>query len=105
ENTAGGVFCRGTLTPRPEMLDVTLQTPAGKTLQVTNPAGFSTQFQVGYDQAAWQQISDFFSHTWNFADQWSLDWGVRHEHTTINAENIATSGPTALYDSNNFYNN
>jgi iron complex outermembrane recepter protein len=105
ENNAVGVFGLGTLTPRPEMLDVTLQTPGGKTLQVTNPAGFSTQFQVGYDQATWQQISAFFSHTWNFADNWSLDWGVRHEHTTITAENIATSGPRTVSNSNNFYNN
>ncbi len=30
---------------------------------------------------------------------------MRHEHTTINAENIATSGPKTLYDSNNFFNN
>jgi iron complex outermembrane recepter protein len=86
------------------MLDVTLQTPGGRTLQVTNPAGFSTQFQVGYDQATWQQISVFFSHTWNFADQWSLDWGVRHEHTAITAENIATSGPVTVNNSDNFYN-
>ena len=105
ENNAVGVFGLGTLTPRPEMLDVTLQTPGGKTLQVTNPAGFSTQFQVGYDQATWQQISVYFSHTWNFADNWSLDWGVRHEHTSITAENIATSGPTIISNSDNFYNN
>jgi iron complex outermembrane receptor protein len=104
-NTAVGVFGLGTLTPRPEMLDVSLQTPSGNVLQVTNPAGFSTQFQVGYNEATWQQISVYFSHIWNFADSWSLDWGVRHEHTSITAENIATSGPTTVSNSSNFYNN
>ena len=104
-NTAVGVFGLGTLTPQPEMLNVSLLTPAGRTLQITNPAGFSTQFQVGYNSATWQQLSLYFSHVWNFYDKWTLDWGVRHEHTSINAVNIATSGPVTVADTDNFYNN
>jgi iron complex outermembrane recepter protein len=104
-NTAVGVFGLGTLTPRPEMLDISLQTPSGRVLQITDPAGFSTQFQVGYNEATWQQLSVYFSHVWNFADNWTVDWGIRHEHTNINAANIATSGPSTLYNSDNFFNN
>jgi len=104
-NTAVGVFGLGTLTPRPEMLDISLLTPSGRNLQVTNPAGYSTQFQVGYNAATWKQLSAYFSHIWNFADRWTFDWGVRHEHTSIQATNIATSGAVALYDTDNFYNN
>lgn len=104
-NTAVGVFGLGTLTPRPEMLDISLLTPGGTNYQITNPAGFSTQFQVGYNAATWKQLSAYFSHIWNFADKWTFDWGVRHEHTSIQAQNIATSGPVVLYNTDNFYNN
>lgn len=103
-NTAVGVFGLGTLTPQPEMLDVTLQTPDGRTLQVTDPAGYSTQFQVGYNGATWRQLSVYFSHIWKFADRWTFDWGVRHEHTAINADNIATSGPVTVSNSSNYFN-
>jgi hypothetical protein len=104
DDTPVAGFGYSTLTPQPSMLNVTLLTPDGKTLQVTNPAGYSapTNIGAGYFGGTWKQLDLFFAHHWQYAG-WILDWGLRYEADKSYAYHNSNSGTVTVSASNNLY--
>src|ERR1019366_527401 len=82
-----------TLEPNPEVLNVSVLTPGGQTLQVTNPEGVSAPVGgVTTQTGRWDQVSVFFGHNWDFAKNWRFDWGFRLEDVDISARNPTLTG-------------
>src|SRR5262249_35694604 len=97
-----------TFTPRPQMLDVSLQTHDGRTLQLTNPQGFTSLFNSGlwdYTDDRWLQEALIFGNNWTFVPNWSVDWGARYEHVRVTGENTggATNVPANNGNPNNIF--
>lgn len=97
----------GTLTPQPRPLVVTLLTPGGQTLQVTNSQGFGAPTDGNQLTAAtWKQMDLFFGHTWEIAHNWNFDWGLREEYAHIDSNASPGAGsPVITSTSNNIYSN
>jgi len=102
-----------TLTPRPQMLDVTVVPsvptpygPAGTTLRITNPAGFPSTAAfiqgAGYSQGWWNQLDVFFAHHWDWSG-WALDWGMRYEEARSNGFVANAGTPITTSISPNVY--
>jgi outer membrane receptor protein involved in Fe transport len=100
-----------TLEPNPEVLNVSVLTPGGQTLQVTNPEGVSAPVGgVTTQTGRWDQVSVFFGHNWDFAKNWRFDWGFRLDDVDISARNPTLTGqPPAVASPegppNSTYNN
>jgi iron complex outermembrane receptor protein len=103
----GSVFGFATLTPQPQMLNITLQTPAGKALQVTNPAGFGSSTALGgqgFTHGKWDQVDVFFGHHWELAG-WTLDWGARYEEAKSDGFTANPGSVVTTSSSSNLYAN
>ncbi|MEI6945952.1 TonB-dependent receptor [Paraflavisolibacter sp. H34] len=89
----------GTIQHRPHLLDVTLTTPAGRQLQVTNDQGYANlggilelyEYRaVQHDQAL------FFEHSWQLHQKLKLNWAFRFEQIRVEGNNhIADPNPRA----------
>ncbi|HEX7114174.1 MAG TPA: TonB-dependent receptor, partial [Steroidobacter sp.] len=96
ENRSAG-FGVSTIEPNPQALHVTLETLDGRTLQVTNDAGIGPATGFTRQTADWDHVSAFFGHRWDFAPNWTLDWGVRAERIEVNARNaVAGANPVVV---------
>jgi iron complex outermembrane recepter protein len=81
-----------TFEPNPQPLNITLTAPGpnAPTFQITNPNGVS---KLGADQgytlfnATQNQLALFFAHTYEFANNLTLDWGLRYETVSHKGEN------------------
>lgn len=104
-NTTGGRSV-SPVVGNPTPLDVKLITAvgspygAGKTLQITNPKGFSAEGS-GYtlNEAVQEQLSLFFGHNWEINKSWAFDWGLRYEDLQVSGlNNLGTPVPGSNYD-------
>jgi outer membrane receptor protein involved in Fe transport len=72
----------------------------GRTVQLTNPEGF-TALGVGYvrNEAIARQLAYFFGHKWDITDRWGVDWGFRGEKFRVVGFNQSgTQNPRGNWD-------
>ena len=95
---AGGAagFGLSTLTPHPNVFDITHTLPDGTVLQVTDPSGFAAQGGGTFDNDGYRgtqdQLSFFAGDVWTISDALSVDAGVRYERINYDITNLTAIG-------------
>lgn len=94
--SGGSGFGLATLTEQPQLFDITITTPGGSVLRVTDPSGFGAQGSGVLDgdgfHGTQEQLSAFAGDTWQISEAFSIDGGVRFEHIAYDITNLTLSG-------------